>query len=79
MPNTFQKAWARGVPTVATVPAGPGEFFETAEQGAAEIERLFADGEHWRAQSRACRTWFEQRHSSGSVLAQYRQVFEALA
>jgi glycosyltransferase involved in cell wall biosynthesis len=78
MPNTFLQAWARGVPTVATVQAGAGIFRENAGEAAREIERLFADEEYWRAQSRACRAWFAERHSSASVLAQYRRLFEAL-
>jgi glycosyltransferase involved in cell wall biosynthesis len=79
MPNTFLQAWARGVPTVATVQAGGGFFCETADQAAAQIERLFTDEDHWRAQSRACRARFEERHSPALVLAHYRRLFEALA
>jgi glycosyltransferase involved in cell wall biosynthesis len=76
-PNTFLQAWARGVPTVATVPdAIP---FTTADEAAVQIERLFADDAYWRAQSRAVRARFDERHSSASVLAQYRRVFEELA
>jgi glycosyltransferase involved in cell wall biosynthesis len=76
-PNTFLQAWARGVPTVATVPdAIP---FTTADEAALHIERLFADDAYWRAQSRAVRARFDERHSSASVLAQYRRVFEELA
>jgi glycosyltransferase involved in cell wall biosynthesis len=77
MPNTFLQAWARGEPTVATVPGGISS--ETADQAALEIERLFTDEACWLAQSRAARARFAERHSSSSVLAQYRRLFEGLA
>lgn len=79
MPNTFLQAWARGVPTVATVKAGAALYCENLDEAAAQIERLFTDEEYWRAQSRAARAWFAERHSPASVLAQYRRLFERLA
>jgi len=77
MPNTFLQAWARGVPTVATVPGGI--CVKTPGEAALEIERLFTDEAYWRAQSRACRTRFAEGHSAHAVLAQYGAVFERLA
>jgi len=82
MPNTFLQAWARGVPTLATVDIGaPGAYtmFDDPAPAAQEIERLFADEQHWRARSAACRGYFESRYSCDSVLARYGEVFEALA
>jgi glycosyltransferase involved in cell wall biosynthesis len=79
MPNTFLQAWARGVPTVATVQAGAGIFCENLDKASAEVERLFNDDDYWRAHSRACRSWFAERHSPASVLEQYRRLFEGLA
>jgi glycosyltransferase involved in cell wall biosynthesis len=82
MPNTFLQAWARGVPTLATVDIGaPGAYtmFDDPAPAAQEIERLFADEPHWRARSAECRSYFERRYSCDSVLAQYGEVFEALA
>lgn len=76
MPNTFLQAWARGVPTLATV--GNAIAFETADQAALEIERLFTDEGHWRAHSRACRTRYEEGHAPALVLAHYRRLFEGL-
>jgi glycosyltransferase involved in cell wall biosynthesis len=78
MPNTFLQAWARGVPTVATVEVGPTLVFEDADHGLGEIERLFNDHSWWRAKSAACRAWFERHHSPTSVLAQYERLLEAL-
>lgn len=80
MPNTFMQAWARGVPTVATVDVGAPvhKVFDAIEQGAAEIERLFADRAYWEASSRDCRNHFQNVHSSDAVLKQYAEVFEAL-
>jgi glycosyltransferase involved in cell wall biosynthesis len=79
MPNTFLQAWARGVPTIATVQAGAGIFCQTADEAAAQIERLFTDENHLRAQSRACRAQFDECHSPALALGHYRRLFEALA
>ena len=70
------------MPTLATVDIGaPGAYtmFDDPAPAAQEIERLFADEPHWRARSAACRSYFERRYSCESVLAQYGEVFEALA
>jgi glycosyltransferase involved in cell wall biosynthesis len=81
MPNTFLQAWARGVPTLATVDVGAAAHttFQDLAAAAAEIERLFADQSHWRAKSGACRACVERHHSPASVLAQYERLFEELA
>lgn len=79
MPNTFLQAWARGVPTVASVDAAVGTLFENSADAAEEIERLFTQPGYWRAKSAACRAWFESHHSSQSVLAQYERLFETFA
>jgi glycosyltransferase involved in cell wall biosynthesis len=76
MPNTFLQAWARGVPTLATVDVGAPvcTLFQQPAQAVSKLERLLADDVHWHAQSSACRTYFERNHSPESVLAQYRQL-----
>ena len=82
MPNTFLQAWARGVPTVATVDVGaPSAYtmFDTPQAAADEIQRLFADESHWRARSAACRGYFEKKYAPASVLEQYERVFEAIS
>ena len=80
MPNTFMQACARGVPTVATVDVGaPVQIlFHDAEDGAAQIERLFTDETHWTRASRACGAYFAERHSAAAVLAQYDRLLEGL-
>ena len=81
MPNTFLQAWARGVPTVATVDVGAPVYpvVQDAAAAAAELERLLVEPAHWQRASQACREHFEQHHSSGAVLQQYLQLLEALA
>ena len=85
VPNTFMQAWARAVPTVATVDIGAklgGEpvypIFETAEEGAAEIERLLTDELHWARSSARCREYFERSHSGAEALARYERLFADL-
>jgi glycosyltransferase involved in cell wall biosynthesis len=85
MPNTFMQSWARGIPTVATVDVGARlnessfyRVFEKPEEGAQEIERLFADDLHWARASARCREYFDRSHSSTEVLARYARVFAEL-
>ncbi len=90
MPNTFMQAWARGIPTVATVdvgarsgPDGRGELiyrqFSRVEEAAEEIERLFDDRLYWQRAYARVREYFEATHSSAEVLARYTRLFESLA
>lgn len=81
MPNTFLQAWARGVPTVATVDAGTPVHrqFVDVEEGAREVEAFFADQNHWENASRRCREHFERAHSRGETLERYGRLFDELA
>jgi glycosyltransferase involved in cell wall biosynthesis len=85
MPNTFLQAWARGVPTVATVDVGARmngkpvyEPFEEIDDAAAEIERLFTDDLHWARASARCLEYFNSEHSSAEVLRRYSRLFDEL-
>jgi len=80
MPNVFLQAWARGVPTVATVDVGAvvNTVFSGIDDGAAQIEALLADEAAWRQRSAQCREHFQRNHSSGEVLARYARLFEGL-
>jgi glycosyltransferase involved in cell wall biosynthesis len=77
MPNTFLQAWARGVPTVATVDVGAPvhRVGFTVEDLRQQVETAFTDP----ALGAACRDHFERTHSSAGVLARYSALFEALA
>jgi glycosyltransferase involved in cell wall biosynthesis len=76
MPNTFLQAWARGVPTVATVDVGvpAHQVASTTEELAAAAERAFLDP----SLGARCREYFERHHGAEEVLARYAGVFEAL-
>jgi len=76
MPNVFLQAWARGVPTVATVDveASVHRVGTSVEELANFVERAIADP----AQGRACREYFERTHSSGGVLERYQRLFAEL-
>ena len=85
MPNTFLQAWARGIPTLATVDVGARvqnrpvyECFSKVEEAAAEIERLFTDDLHWARASARCLEYFNSEHSSEEVLRRYSKVFEEI-
>jgi glycosyltransferase involved in cell wall biosynthesis len=81
MPNTFLQAWARGVPTLATVDVGASVSSVFADPAAAarEIERLFADEDYHALKGKACRAYFERHHSPASVLARYEALFREMA
>jgi glycosyltransferase involved in cell wall biosynthesis len=85
MPNTFLQAWARGIPTVATVDVGARvngkavyEKFTRIEEGAAEIERLCTDDLYWARASARCLEYFNREHSSNEVLRRYARLFDEL-
>ena len=77
MPNVFLQAWARGVPTVATVDVGVQEHRVAPDVDALVrgVEDSFANP----ARGEACRAYFQRTHSSSSVLARYNELFESLA
>jgi len=81
MPNTFMQAWARGIPTVATVDVGARiggspvyKTIENPEEAAAEIEKLCSDDLYWARASARCRDYFEAEHSGAGVLARYEKL-----
>ena len=80
MPNTFLQAWARGVPTVATVDVGArvNQVFQETDEGARAIEALFANERAWQAAGRSCREYFERTHSTAQALERYGRLFEEL-
>ncbi len=80
MPNVFLQAWARGVPTVATVDVGApvNTVFADAEEGARKVEALLADEVLWARRSAESLAWFERNHSSKEVLARYARLLDEL-
>lgn len=76
MPNTFLQAWARGVPSVATVDVGvpPHRVAPGVDELAAGVEEAFADP----ARGEACREYFERSHSSARVFARYDELFRGI-
>jgi glycosyltransferase involved in cell wall biosynthesis len=81
MPNTFLQAWARGVPTAATVDVGAACHRVAArpEELAGEVESLLASSSRWETASRECRAYFERTHSSAAALERYARLFGELA
>jgi glycosyltransferase involved in cell wall biosynthesis len=80
MPNVFLQAWARGVPTVATVDVGVPAHRCVADICALEreVELLLNDPVSHDKASRACRAYFEATHSSAQVLGRYARLFEEM-
>jgi glycosyltransferase involved in cell wall biosynthesis len=80
MPNTFLQAWARGVPTVATVDvdAACHRVATTVDGLAREVELLLTNPSAFETASRECRAYFERTHSSGAALERYGRLFERL-
>ena len=80
MPNTFLQAWARGVPTAATVDVGAAvhTVFADAEQGAQKVEALLSDDELWSRAAAGSLDHFQRNHSSTEVLARYSRLLEEL-
>ena len=81
MPNVFLQAWARGVPTVATIDVGApvNTVFNDVEEGAQRLERLLADEALWSRASADSLEFFQRNHSSEEVLARYARLFAELA
>jgi len=77
MPNTFLQAWARGVPTVATVDVGAPihRVAPTVDALAVEVESSFKN----LSLGSACREYFERTHSSGTVVERYEGLLAELA
>jgi glycosyltransferase involved in cell wall biosynthesis len=76
MPNTFLQAWARGVPTVATVDVdAPVQRVVSDMEGLVqEVEKAFADP----SAGERCREHFERHHAPAHVLARYEELFASL-
>jgi glycosyltransferase involved in cell wall biosynthesis len=76
MPNTFLQAWARGVPTVATVDVGAPvhRVAPRIEDLVREVENAFADA----SLGARCREHFARNHSAPEVVARYTRVFAQL-
>jgi glycosyltransferase involved in cell wall biosynthesis len=81
MPNVFLQAWARGVPTVATVDVGApvNTVFAEAAEGAAKVERLLGDAALWGRASEDSLDYFRRNHSPEEVLGRYARLFAELA
>jgi glycosyltransferase involved in cell wall biosynthesis len=84
-PNTFLQAWARGVPTVATVDTGfrrdgspVYDVVAGVEEAAARIERLSADDLAWREASQRVLEHFREMHSIEAVARLYDRELGAL-
>ncbi|HZN86248.1 MAG TPA: glycosyltransferase family 4 protein [Burkholderiales bacterium] len=76
MPNTFLQAWARGVPTVATVDVGAPvhQVVPNPEDLPGRVEAAFDNP----ALGARCREYFERNHSPAGVLARYEELFASL-
>ena len=76
MPNTFLQAWARGVPTVATVDveAPVQRAVSSIEELAEQTEMAFNDP----SLGERCREYYERNHAPAHVLARYEEVFASL-
>ncbi|HEX7052818.1 MAG TPA: glycosyltransferase family 4 protein [Burkholderiales bacterium] len=81
MPNVFLQAWARGVPTLATIDVGApaNTVFDDVDEGAERIERLLVDEALWRRASADSLEFFRRNHSAEEVLARYARLFAELA
>jgi glycosyltransferase involved in cell wall biosynthesis len=81
MPNVFLQAWARGVPTVATVDVGApvNTVFGEVAEGAAKVERLLADAALWSRASDDSVDYYRRNHCVEEVLGRYARLFAELA
>jgi glycosyltransferase involved in cell wall biosynthesis len=76
MPNVFLQAWARGIPTVATVDVGAAvnRVAQDVDGLAAEVESLLTSPARWAGASRSVLEYFARTHSAEEVLARYERV-----
>ena len=76
MPNTFLQAWARGVPTVATVDVGAP--VHRVARGVDALARELESAMHDAVLRSRCREYFERTHSPAAALERYARLFEGL-
>jgi len=76
MPNTFLQAWARGVPTVATVDVG-APVHRVARDVDALVRELESAMDDALLRER-CREYFERTHSPAAALERYARLFDEL-
>jgi len=86
MPNVFLQAWARGVPTVASIDVGArldGEpvypAFDDLDAFASHLDKLLQDKSDWAKASNRCREYFERNHSPAEVRARYSSLLHEVA
>lgn len=86
MPNTFLQAWARGVPSIAFYDTGTKldgitvhPVVADVAAGIAAIERMFTDAPYYTQASTRCTEYFNARHGSAGILAQYQSLLDTLA
>ncbi len=84
-PTTFMEAWARGIPTVATVDPdrliaehGLGAVADDVPGLIREIRSLLDNEDTWTVQSRNARSFFQQNHSVDAGASSYSQLLTAL-
>jgi glycosyltransferase involved in cell wall biosynthesis len=85
MPNVCLQAWARGVPTVASIDVGARleggplyPAFDDLEAFASHVDSLFENSSAWQKASARCREYFERNHSAAEVLARYSSLLHGL-
>ena len=85
MPNVFLQAWARGVPTVASIDVGArldGQpvypAYDDIDAFAAHVDKLFREDGSWQTASARCRGYFDRNHSPAEVLARYSSLLREL-
>ena len=79
MPNTFLQAWARGVPTVATVDAGSTTVSASSRMAPPRSSGCSATRATGAWKSAACRAYFARHHGPQPVLARYGELMEQLS
>jgi glycosyltransferase involved in cell wall biosynthesis len=85
LPNVFLQAWARGITTIAFFdathqPLGDPVYpvVSDPDSATAAIEQIYTDELHRLRISRRCLEYFNHNHACDAVLAQYRQLLDAL-